>query len=257
MKNSANLLQVVDIAVGYEGHCILQGLNLTVVDGEIVALLGPNAGGKTTFLRTLAGVLPLVQGEVYFRQKQLSDLSLIERAKIVAYVPQEIHSPAGYTVAETVAQARFAFGNESFAAVRVAVDEALNRTDTIHLKDRDFSELSGGEKRRVAIARALAQEAQLLLLDEPNAHLDLQHQRELAQLLRSLANEGLAAIVAVHDLDWASQLGARPFILVGDSGQAYESLARADELGALRKAYGGDVVRLRDEAGHERWLAER
>ena len=257
MKNSAELLSASGLSVGDEGKVVLEEVELSVETGQVVTLLGANAGGKTTLLRTLVGVLPKIAGQIRLGGKPIENLSLIQRARIAAYVPQELQSPAGYTVAESVAQGRFAFGSEPFARVQEAVKGALMRTDAVHLMDREMAELSGGEKRRVAIARALAQEAKLLLLDEPNAHLDFRHQAELAGLISRLAKDGLAAVIAVHDLDWAARLNPQPFVLVGRKGQMYENLAGAEEIGALREAYGSNVVTVTDDKGHARWLAER
>ncbi len=175
----------------------VEGIDLEVHEGEMVAVLGPNAAGKTTLLRLLAGVLTPDQGRVD-RPGRLAD---------VAYLAQSEPWPEEWTAREIVLLGRFprtgAWGRhrpEDLAAVRTA----MTATRTLELASRRIGTLSGGQRRRVALARALAQEPKLLLLDEPTAHLDLRHQIEAFGVLRKEAERGVGIVVSLHDLSLAA-----------------------------------------------------
>jgi len=241
------------------GFCepLISGLDLTLSAGDAMAVLGPNAAGKTTLLRTLLGIVPPLAGVVRLAGRPVGEWPDQERAKQAAYVPQELSSPEGYTVAEAVALGRYVWLPETSRTTAEKVTEALARADATHLANRRLTELSGGEKRRVSIARALAQCAHVLVLDEPNAHLDFRHQAELAELLTRLRGEGMALLVAAHDLDWAARLSPRALVLADGRADLFDSLDAANDAGALAHAYGRSVVSVTDARGQARWLPER
>ncbi len=198
-----------NVSAGYRQQPVLHDISLTIQAGQMVALLGPNGAGKSTLLRVLTGLQPLTGGEVQLFGRDLRQLRAPERARFVAVVPQEVTTPMAFTVAELVALGRSVpRGRWTALAVadRQAVEQALAYTDTLELCDRYYSELSGGEKQRAIIAMALAQEPQLLLLDEPTSHLDINHRLEVLQLLERLNRErGLTVVMTSHDLNLAAE----------------------------------------------------
>ncbi len=187
-------------------------VSLSVGRGAILGLLGPNGSGKTTLLRLLGGTLRPESGEVRLGGVGLAGMPRKQIARRIAVVPQETHLAFDYTVLEVALMGRFphlgAFeleGPRDLAAVR----DGLDATGTRGLEHRQFSTLSGGEKQRVVIASALAQAADIMLLDEPTASLDLGYQVEVAAILSRLNRErGLTIVVATHDLNFAASLCA-------------------------------------------------
>ncbi len=212
------MLEVHRVWAGYgSGPDVLQGVNLRVAAGEIVALLGPNASGKTTLVRVLTGVLRPRKGRATWQGQDLTRLAPRERARLVAVVPQIKRLPPGFTVYQTVLLGRTAYLDWLGRARRTdheAVARALERTGLTRLAHRPVHALSGGEQQRVLVARALAQDAPLLLFDEPTTHLDLHYQVHILALARDLAHEeGRAVLAVLHDLNQAALYADRVVLL--------------------------------------------
>jgi iron complex transport system ATP-binding protein len=209
------LLRASNLTCGYRDRIVLTDLDLSLEAGDSVALVGPNGSGKSTLLKTLCKSLRPLRGSVRLGGRDLGEISHLEAARLVAYVPQEEYPAFDYTARELVLMGRFAHsqGLWETAADRRAADAAMTAADCAELADRAFVELSGGERQRVLIARALAQEARLLLLDEPTSHLDARHQFAIAALLERLAAEGYAVLAAIHDLNLAASFARRMVVL--------------------------------------------
>ena len=218
------MIRIADLHFSYARQPVLRGIDLTVEQGEIISILGPNGCGKSTLLRLLRGVLVPSQGQVLWQGEDAFRLSRKTMAQLAAVVPQSTQTPFSYPVREMVAMGRFArqvgfFGQT--AADRLAVEKALAVTDTIHLAERPGSDLSGGELQRVLLARALAQEAPVLLLDEATSHLDLDHRLEIGELLLRLNREQGTTVVQVsHDLDQAAEISDRILLLAANGRSA-------------------------------------
>jgi len=183
-------------------------IDLGVLPGEILALVGPNGSGKTTLLKLASGLLTPREGEVRLDGVNLARMSRRDIARHIAVVPQGIHIPFALTVREVVALGRTPFrgalAGES-ARDRGAVAEALAFTGLEEMAGRYFNDLSGGERQKVSLALALAQEPELILLDEPTAYLDIRNQVEILELVRRLARQSrLTVIAAIHDLNLAA-----------------------------------------------------
>jgi iron complex transport system ATP-binding protein len=211
------MLVVENVTLAYGPRRVLHGVSLAVRPGEVLALVGPNGAGKSTVLRACAGELAPVAGRITVGGAEIAGLAPVERARRVAVVPQAARLPEGFTALETVLMGRTAYlgwFSRERSCDRAIVHRALERTCTAELADRPIGELSGGEQQRVLLARALAQEAPLLLLDEPTAHLDLRHQAGVLALVRDLARrEGRAVLLALHDLNLAAQYADRLALL--------------------------------------------
>jgi len=197
----------------------VQGVSLSVERGSVVGLLGPNGSGKTTLLRLLAGMLEPASGTVSLDGRPIAKMDARARARRIAVVPQETHLAFDYTVLEIALMGRYphlgVFELEGPRDVQIARD-ALAATGTSALERRLFATLSGGEKQRVVIASALAQQADILLLDEPTASLDVGYQFEIANLLGRLNKaRGLTIVVATHDLNFAAGL-CQSLVLVSE-----------------------------------------
>lgn len=172
----------------------LFSVSLSCCPGEIHALLGANGSGKSTFLKGVMGLLPVPSTAVLWKSEPLHLKSRKEISQILAWLPQQLSIPFDYTVEEFVAMGRYMHGNQG------RLEPYFEKTETLAWKTRPLHELSQGEKQRVYLARALATEAPVLLLDEPQAHLDLSRQKQFWNLLKSLSQEGKILIVANHDL---------------------------------------------------------
>ncbi len=187
----------------------LKEVSLELAPGELLGLVGPNGSGKTTLIRAVTSLVPALAGVVRIAGRDTAGLGQRELARLVAVVPQNPQLPEAYTALEAVLMGRTPYlgllqaeGPEDLEATR----RAMLATDSWALAGRRIGELSGGERQRVVVARALAQEAPLLLLDEPTAHLDIGHQAAVLELMRVFCrSEGKAVLAAVHDLTLAAQ----------------------------------------------------
>jgi iron complex transport system ATP-binding protein len=211
------MLRIRSISVSYGETEILHQVSLAVNAGEVVSLIGPNGAGKTTMMRAISGVIPVKSGSVHIGDKDLSVTPVSERAKLLAVVPQARKLTPEYTVQQVVMMGRTPYlgwlGNPSPGDADKA-NWAIDRTRISGLADRRVDELSGGEQQLVLVARALAQDAPVILLDEPTAHLDLRHQATILNLVHSLARErGLAVLMSLHDLNLVSIFSDRIALL--------------------------------------------
>ena len=211
-------LRGVTVALG--GRPVVDGVDAAVAEGEWLALIGPNGAGKTTLLRAVAGLVPFT-GSIEIGGRPIEELRRSELSRLVAVVPQEPSTPPWMTVAEYVLLGRTPHLGplaKEGRRDREAAARALARLDLLGYEERRLGTLSGGEKQRVVVARALAQEAQIILLDEPTAALDIGHQQQALELLDLLRGEsGLTLVAAMHDLTLAAQYADRMVLL--DAGK--------------------------------------
>lgn len=240
------MLDIRGLHAAYDGVDVLRGVDLALRTGEMISLLGPNGSGKSTLLRVVAGLLPSRLGKVQLLGRDLRAYAPRERARLIGLVPQYATLPFAFSVYDVVAMGRHPYVGllgAPGAHDRDAVSLALEMADIAHLRERLVTELSGGEFQRVLIARALAQEPRLLLLDEPTAHLDLNHQVEIALLMQRLnCEQGLTVLWVSHDVNLAGEYCDRLVMLkegrVIADGPPAEIIATAQ----LREVYGMDFV---------------
>jgi len=197
------------VSFGYAASLVVREVTLGLAAGEMVALIGPNGGGKSTLLRLAAGVLRPRAGGVWLGGHAVARLRRGEIARRIAVVPQDFSVQFAYTVREVVALGRMPHRSRlglAHTGDRAAVERSLALTGMEALGERVFNELSGGERQRALLALAVAQDAGLVLLDEPTAHLDIKHQIEVLELLRRLNRErGLTVLAVLHDLNLAAR----------------------------------------------------
>lgn len=218
------MLELKRLTCGYDSKFILQDINFRVEDKEFVGIIGPNGSGKTTLLRAVSRVLKPKRGSVILEGKDIWQMRFKELAKKVAVVPQS-SSQVFMSVEEFVLLGRIPhLGSFQFLEAKKDMDIAercMVLTDTLKLKGQSMTEISGGERQLAIIARALTQEPQLLLLDEPTAHLDIAHQVKILDLIKRLNKEfGLTVITVLHDLNLASEYCHRLLLL--NQGRLYK-----------------------------------
>jgi iron complex transport system ATP-binding protein len=201
-------LRLEGVVAGYGGPAVLDGVSLAVAAGEVVGLVGPNGSGKTSLVRAASRALQPRSGSVRVLGEDPYGMPARRAARLVAVVPQELAPVFSFTALEVVLMGRSPYrtawgggGAGDWARAR----EAMEATGVLHLADRPLEELSGGERRRVVLAQALAQDAPVLLLDEPTTHLDVRHVLDLLAIVRRLAgSEGRAVLGVFHDLNLAA-----------------------------------------------------
>ncbi len=208
------MIEVDDLHVALGDQSVLEGASLTVESGEFVGLVGPNGAGKTTLLHAVNGRLTPDAGQVYLDGDPVADLGSKAASRRVATVPQDTHVGFAFTVEQIIEMGRTPHRSRlDWSDESDPVEQAMARTETTHLRDRAIDEVSGGERQRVLLARALAQDAPALLLDEPTASLDINHQVGVLELVRDLVGEGRTALAAIHDLDLAARFCDRLALL--------------------------------------------
>lgn len=190
-----------NVALGYHHQPVLHNVSFTLQRGEMCCLLGANGCGKTTLMRTLLGLLPVLHGEIALAGKPLPQWSAAKLAQKVAYVPQAHNGPFSYSVIDMVTMGRSAhlglFASPNLRDRQLALD-TLETLGIAHLEQRRFPTLSGGERQLVLITRALVQQPELLVMDEPAASLDFGHQITLLKRIRQLKTAGITLLMSTH-----------------------------------------------------------
>ena len=230
---------------------MLRDVSFQVEAGERVALVGPNGAGKTTLLRALVGLLPF-SGTLRLLGRPVDDWAPRDRAREIALVRQQTSLAVDFTVAEVVGLGRaphLGWMDALAETDRARVDAALDALDLAAFADRPVPALSGGEQQRVFLAQALAQDAGLLLLDEPTAHLDIRHQLDLLRRVRRLSNDGRTVIAAIHDLELAARFADRVLALADGRLVADGTPADVFTPARLRSVFGVEADVERDAAG--------
>jgi iron complex transport system ATP-binding protein len=244
------VIALSDVTVELGGRTVVDAVDLEVAEGEWVALIGPNGAGKTTLLRAIAGLVAFT-GSIELAGRDTGGLRRGELSRLLAVVPQEPSTPPWMTVGEYVLMGRtphLGMLAKEGRGDRESAARALARLDLTGYEERRLGTLSGGEKQRVVVARALAQEASVVLLDEPTAALDIGHQQQALELLDVLrAESGLTLVAAMHDLTLAAQYADRMVLL--QAGRVVADGVPADVLTeeAIAANYGAsiDVVPVR------------
>ncbi|MEX0681428.1 MAG: ABC transporter ATP-binding protein [Balneolales bacterium] len=203
-----------NITFCYEKDPVLIGISAEIDRGELVAMVGPNGSGKSTLIKCINGILTVREGNVLIDGTSLQSISSVERARKMAYVPQNEHKSVPVKVFDAVLLGRKPY--IQWRPSRSDYDrtaEVLRRLDLEDVAMREVHKLSGGQQQRVFIARALNQEPDILLLDEPTANLDLKYQMEILKLLRDLSCDGITVVIALHDINMASLFASRVVML--------------------------------------------
>ena len=210
-------LEIRDLTFSYDGKKkVLDDISMSASGGQFIALLGRNGAGKTTFFKNLLGLLKCQSGQIFIDGETFSSLSIKERAKCIAYIPQESNPAFSYTVLTSVLMGTTNAVSTLSSPGKEETDRAwsaMRRFNIEHLAHRHVNTLSGGERQLVLCARAIAQEAGILLFDEPTSNLDWANQIKTLENIRKLTDEGYIAIVATHNLEQALNYSTRLLLL--------------------------------------------
>jgi iron complex transport system ATP-binding protein len=240
-----------DLTIGYRDRVVGRALNVALEQGEVLALLGPNGGGKTTLLKTLLGILAPQQGEVAIDGRALATVPLRERARLIAYVPQ-VHMPTfAFTVESVVLMGRTSHGNlfsRPSAHDRMVAARMLEQFGIANLAARPYTMISGGERQLVLLARALAQEPQFVVLDEPTASLDFGNQGKVMREIRALAAAGHGVLFTTHDPNHALRAADRAYLLRAGERIAEGAVGSVLTRAQLEALYQAPVETLTDTA---------
>ncbi len=211
------LLEIENLWSGYQKENVLKGVSLTLRKGEFLGLIGPNGSGKTTLLRSISKILTPRRGTILYRGKDIARINVKQLAQRIAVVPQLSIFYFPFSVEDFVLLGRIPYLPRFYLERRedyLSAEEAMKLTGTLPFRERRINELSEGEKQRVVIARSLAQKPELLLLDEPAAHLDIRYQLDVFNLLRWLnKRKGITIVLVSHDLNLASQYASKLILL--------------------------------------------
>ncbi|WP_281180794.1 ABC transporter ATP-binding protein [Chondromyces crocatus] len=220
-------------------------MSLAVHPGELWAVLGPNGAGKSTLVRVISGALRPTAGQLLLRGRPLETMNRRQLARRLAIVPQAAPPPARFSVREVVMMGRSPHQGAWMRASdedQDATHRALDACGLVDLAERPVDQLSGGEQRRVAIARALAQGGEILVLDEPGAHLDIRHSIELYEVIRrEVAERRLACVAVLHDLNAAAQYADRIALLKGGSLLARGTIEEVMTYQRLKDAFEAEL----------------
>jgi iron complex transport system ATP-binding protein len=250
------LFELVNVGMRYGGTEVLQSINLSFGAGEFAAIAGPNGAGKSTLLSIIAGLRTPSSGACYFLGQATWKWNRRAFAGRVAIVLQTDHLGFPFTVEDIVSMGRMPYRSGLYESQedREAIAKAMEATETTSFGRREFRSLSNGEKQRVLLASALAQTPEVLLLDEPSAHLDLHHQVALYKLLRRLSRQGLLVIAVTHDLNVAGAQADRLILLQNGRMRAHGKPAEVMEPQIISDVFRVQVEIHRTSSG-QRWMS--
>jgi iron complex transport system ATP-binding protein len=202
-------LEIKDLEFGYNENLVIKGVSFNIEKGKFISIIGPNGSGKSTLLKTINHLYNPTKGSILVDGININDMKKRDLAKKIALVPQDTVVDYDFTVEEIVLMGRHPyksrFQKEDEGDYKV-INESLEMTNTLKLKKRLITEISGGERQRVIIAKALAQKPSIILLDEPTSHLDINHQMDILNLLKRLNKEhGTTIILVIHDINLAAR----------------------------------------------------
>lgn len=254
------MLDARALAIGYHRQRVASGIDLAVGRGEILCLLGPNGAGKTTLFKTLLGLIPALEGEVRIDGKPVAILSRAAIARAIAYVPQAQTMEFAYTVLDLVLMGRTAHLGP-FASPR-AIDReraemALADLGILNLAGLEANRISGGQRQLCLIARALAQDAPLIVMDEPTASLDLGNRILVLDRVHALRDRGYGVVLSTHDPDQARELATRVAIIAAGRLAAYGSPRETLTAEMLTSVYGTPIGVERTGSGRSVTMASR
>lgn len=246
MSTQPNVLEARELVFGYgSGPAVLDEVDLSVSTGRFVCLLGPNGSGKTTLLKCLLGMLRVRSGQVYLDGRPVRRHSSRERARKMAYVPQQTTVAFDMTALEVILVGRYAHGGGlglSGPADLSIARQAMHMTGTGEFADRALAELSGGEAQRVMIARALAQQPDVMLLDEPTSHLDIRNQLLIYEMLQRVAHDWPMAVVCVsHDVNLAARFADHLVLMRGGTVRADGPVGEVLRAEVLAETYDVEI----------------
>lgn len=238
------VLDVKNISFSYENELIFENISFSIEKGDVLCILGPNGTGKTTLIKCLANIHEIDSGEIFIKGKNIKKLSLNEISKDVGYIPQSHIPTFPFSVFDVVLMGRAPYlnlgENPKEEDKKIALD-ALKILGLEHLKDKEYTNLSGGERQLVFLARVLCQQPDILILDEPTSHLDFGNQIKLLEIVDNLVESGLSIIMSSHFPDHAFLSSTKVAIM---KDKSFIDFGKPDDVVTeenLKKAYSIDV----------------
>lgn len=237
------MIELRELSGGYQQNTVFSGVSFRVEPGSVCVLLGGNGSGKSTLIKTIAGLLPRKNGEIYIGGKETAGLSAIEKARLLACMMQRNTSP-NITVESLVLHGRYPhlrfprkLGEKDYGIAC----ESLDMMGILHLKNKALPNISGGELQKAYVAMALAQDAPVMLLDEPNAYLDIRHQRELFKIIVQLKQKGKTIITALHDIPSALEIADTLCVLNHGEQIYFGTPAKLANTDILNRVFNVDI----------------
>lgn len=213
--------QTKDLSVGYDGKTLIHDISIEIEKGEIVTLIGPNGSGKSTILKSITRQLKTIAGTVHIEKSELRSLSYREIATKMAVVLTERMKTELMTCWDVVASGRYPYTGRLGILTRedeAKVASAMEAVHALSLAQRDFKQISDGQRQRILLARAICQEPEIIILDEPTSFLDIRHKLELLSILRSMAKEkGITVIMSLHEIDLAQKISDKIMCVKGET----------------------------------------
>lgn len=249
------MLEVKNLSCGYENRKVLKNVNFTAKPGDILCILGPNGSGKSTLIKTIIGLLKPYEGDILINKNSINKWSWRKKAKIISYIPQTFNSTFKYKCKDIVLMGRTSHVNFMSSPSRKDEEIAKKAMEILkisHLKDKIYSQLSGGERQLVKIAQALAQETKVIVMDEPTNNLDFSNQAIMLKHLKECAHMGITIIMATHFPEHAFLYGTKA-LLIKDGGvieidEPNDNLEEND----LQKLYGIDLELVELNSRHKK-----
>ncbi len=234
-------MRLENVRAGYGSKIVINNASIDVRKNEIISLIGPNGGGKSTLLKSISGQLHLLGGDVYIGEDSIKTISLKELARKMSIVTTERVNPEQMSAFDIVLSGRLPF-TDGFGSFDKEDKEAAKRAIDLmkiqEIADRQFEALSDGQKQRTLIARAICQNPEFLIMDEPTSYLDIRYRLELMQVLKELAENGVTIIMSLHELELALQISDRVLMIKNDGNVLVSEPDDVIESGIVQELYG-------------------
>ncbi len=236
-------MRLENVSAGYGKNLIIKDFSAEIKRGEIISLIGPNGGGKSTLLKAMSGNLKLMGGTVYLGDEPVKSFSLKDLASKMSLLTTERIKPQHMTSMDVVLSGRLPY-TDGFGILgkkdKEAGERAVELMKITSLSDKLYSNLSDGQKQRVLIARAICQEPEYLIMDEPTSYLDIRHKFRLMDVLRNLAKEGVTIIMSLHEPELALDVSDRVILVYEDNKTCIKEPKEVLDLELLKELYGLD-----------------
>ncbi len=237
-------IETKDIRFSYGEHEVLKGVSFSVEPGQLVALLGPNGVGKSTLFKCMLGLLKNFSGDTVINGKSVKKMTAMELAREVAYIPQWHYPSFNFSVIDMVLMGTTSQISRSSVPGREQIEtaeQALDKMNILHLRDKGYTQISGGEQQLVLVSRALAQKARILIMDEPSSNLDFGNQFRIMKQIKDLAADGYTVIESLHNPDQAYMYADRLIAMKGGMIIADGKPSETMDAELINKLYGVEV----------------
>ena len=234
-------MKIKNLDAGYQKRIVVRDLTIDIKEGEIISLIGPNGGGKSTLLKSISGELKAINGSVYLGEDDIRNIPLKELAKEMAIVNTDRVRPESMSAYDVVMTGRlpsseiFGFNKAEDGVIAQKACDLMNIGEFL---DKPFPSLSDGQKQRTLIARAICQQPYYLIMDEPTSYLDIRHRLELMDVIRKLAEEKITIIMSLHEIELALEVSDRVILVKSDGTTICETPSEVIESGVIKELYG-------------------